>query len=214
METISNISKTYPLVSDTSVQNVAYALAEYLDLKKNMITQTMRIKNGYSVQCKGDATAEWTKYVGMDAALSVQLLQNNDTLEVNIGFDKWMEKLGLATLGAIVFQPLLITAGIGALRQATLPSEIFSFIENYLNVEPIKSSYDQYTDFFTRSNSATTSQETVTCAHCGTQNRIDAIYCKGCGEELAQKELKCPTCGEILDGDEAFCPHCGNKLID
>lgn len=210
MDLISNIKKTYPMVSDVSVQNVAYALAEYLDLKKNMITQTMRMKNGYSVQCKGDATAEWTKYIGMDAALSIQLIQENDTLEVSIGFDKWMEKLGIAALGAIIFQPLLITSGIGALRQATLPSEIFSFVEEYLGVEPLSYTYDQQTDLFTRSKS----EDVVVCEHCGTTNRVGAIFCKSCGESLAKEEIVCPSCGEVLDGDEAFCPRCGNKLID
>ena len=206
-----NISKTYPMVSEASVQNVAYALAEYLDLKKNMITQTMRIKNGYSVQCKGDATAEWTKYIGMDAALSIQLLQEGDTLEVTIGFDKWMEKLGIAALGLIVFQPLLITSGIGALRQATLPNDIFIFIEDYLGVEPIRSSFERSADVFTRSAGG---EEHIICEHCGTTNRVGALYCKSCGEELVKKEITCPSCGELLDGDEAFCPRCGNKLID
>ena len=63
-------TRTYILPYDSSAQSVAYALAEYLDVEKNMITQTMRTRNGYTVQCKGDATAEWTKYIGMDSPSS------------------------------------------------------------------------------------------------------------------------------------------------
>ena len=197
-----DITKTYPMDVDTSAQNVAYALAEFLDLKKNMITQTMRVKNGYMIQCKGDANAEWTKYLGMDAAISVELIQSNDQLVVTIGFDKWMEKLGIAAAGAVLFQPLLITAGIGALRQATMPQEIFAFIEDYLNVMPIE-------EYATVERSINLD---MNCPHCGTANKAGAIYCKHCGEELIVKEKHCPTCDALLDGDEMFCPHCGSKL--
>jgi len=48
-----------------------------------------------------------------------------------------MEKLGIAAAGAVFFHPLILTAGIGALRQAALTDEIFTFIEDYLNVSPI-----------------------------------------------------------------------------
>ena len=125
--------RTYPLEKDVSTQAVAYALAEYLDLEKNMITQTVRNRNGYLIQCKGDASAEWTKYLGMDAAVSVRLSQADGILTVSISFEKWMEKLGIAAVGAVFLQPLLLTTGIGAIRQIMLPQEIFSFIENYLS---------------------------------------------------------------------------------
>ena len=95
--------RTYPLDKEVSTQAVAYALAEYLDLEKNMITQTVRNRNGYLIQCKGDASAEWTRYLGMDAAVSVRLTQQDDSLVVGIGFERWIEKLGIAAVGAVFF---------------------------------------------------------------------------------------------------------------
>ncbi len=196
-----DLTKTYFLSGETA-QSTAYALAEYLDVEKNMITQTMRTRNGYTVQCKGDASAEWTKYLGMDVAVSVNLTQDEDRLIVNIGTEKWAEKIGMAAVGSIFFQPLVLTAGIGALRQAALPTDIFNFIGTFLGSDPI----------IERTTPEPELEKNI-CPYCGTENRIGAIFCKACGQKLEEeKEAYCPDCGGPLDGDEAFCPYCGRAL--
>ena len=198
--------RTYPLEKDVSTQAVAYALAEYLDLEKNMITQTVRNRNGYLIQCKGDASAEWTKYLGMDAAVSVRLSKADNILTVSISFEKWMEKLGIAAVGAIFLQPLLLTTGIGAIRQIMLPQEIFSFIENYLYPDGVVPQPERY-------HEEEPAEEDV-CPVCGARVRPGAIFCTSCGANLeeANKEKSCPVCGAPLKGDEVFCPKCGHHL--
>lgn len=203
MELENKITKKYPR-NDQSAQNAAYALAEFLDVKKDMITQTMRVRNGYLIQCRGDAAAEWTKYLGMDAALCVEFIQNDDMLEVTVGFERWMEKLGIAAAGAVFFHPLILTAGIGALRSASLTQDIFTFIEEFLGAAPVAEEPE-----FTRTAPV---QEKRICPFCGTENREDAVFCKACGSKLEKEEKHCPSCGALLDGDEAFCPSCGTKL--
>lgn len=203
MELDNRITKTYPRGTE-SAQNAAYALAEFLDVKKDMITQTMRVRNGYLIQCRGDAAAEWTKYLGMDAALCVEFIQNADTLEVTVGFERWMEKLGLAAAGAIFFHPLILTAGIGALRSATLTQDIFSFIEEFLGASPVPEE-----PVFER-----TAPQPVKriCPHCGAENREDALFCKACGNKIEIEEKHCPHCDALLEGDEVFCSICGGKI--
>ena len=199
----NEVSRTYPLTEE-SAQSVAYALAEYLDVKKNMITQTMRVRNGYKVQCKGDAAAEWTKYLGMDAVVAIEMLQVNNHLSVTIGFEKWAEKLGIAAIGAVIFHPLVLTAGIGALRQATLTQDIFNFIGEFLGADPIREEPEPTVE--------KTVINTVVCPKCGTENKADSAFCKTCGSSLAVKKICCPQCGAEMDGDETFCPKCGAKL--
>ena len=199
------LSKTYPL-HNASVQNVAYALSEYLDTKKNMITQTMRTRNGYLVQCKGDANADWTKYIGLDASVDIKLIPMEKDLIVEITTGKWLEKLGIAAAGAILFQPLLITSGIGAIRQMALPDEIFSFISDYLGEEPVTRSVEE--------------EEARICPKCGTANSMNAKFCSQCGEAFAEPQPEpktepvCPQCGTPLKGSEKFCSNCGKKLSD
>lgn len=208
MDIGNKVTRTYPRTSE-SAQSAAYALAEYLDVKKNMITQTMRTRSGYTIQCRGDAGAEWTKYLGMDAALAVDFEQDDATMKVTIGFEKWAEKLGIAAAGAVFFHPLILTAGIGALRQATMTDEIFSFIEDYLGVEPIVRE-EIKEESVTRVQPA--EAEKNLCPYCGTENRIGALYCKACGSKMVKEKTYCPHCNGELDGDEVFCPYCGEKL--
>lgn len=193
--------KTYELGSE-SAQTVGYALAEYLDRSKNMVTQTMRTKNGYLIQCKGDVSAEWTKYLGMDAALSIDLAQSFNELKVTVTLDKWMEKVGIAAVGAFVLHPLLLTAGIGAIRQMTLIQEVFDFIAETVGSESVED--------IAAERSANV--DSIICPECGMVNKAGAKFCKACGLPLQKKEVRCPNCDEVLDGDEYFCPHCGTKL--
>ena len=208
MEFGKELSRTYRL-GNTSVQNVAYALSEFLDTSKNMITQTMRTKNGYTVQCKGDANAEWTRYIGLDAAVTINLIPMSGDLIVEIGTGQWVEKLGIAAVGSIFFSPLLITSCLGALRQVALPNEIFDFIGKYLGTEPVDVS---------RSAAA----DKKVCPECGKENDPDAKFCARCGAKFEEPEevpftagpTVCPVCGKALNGDETFCPACGKKLAD
>ena len=205
MDLGNELKRLYILDRNESAQTVAYAVQEYLDRKKNMITQTMRTRNGYTVQCRGDAAAEWTKYLGLDAAVAVCMEQMGDRLSVTITTEKWMEKLGTAAIG-IFFQPLLLTTGIGALRQMALPMDIFNFIEDYLHTVPITDTAPQEEPLRNEV------PQTAFCPHCGSENRIGAIFCKNCGEKMEKEKTQCPECGETLDGDELFCPRCGTKL--
>lgn len=210
METIiKDMERKYPLPAGSTAQSVAYALTEFLDVKKNMITQMMRTKSGYVIQCKGDAEAEWTKYIGADVALSITLEQAEDELKVTIGFERWLEKLGIAALGALFLHPLLLTAGVGALRQITLPQDIYNFIESSLHVEPITETAERITP-----EPEEITPAYVICPHCGAENRAEAVYCKECGREIldGEEEHRCPHCDALLDGDEKFCPYCGSDL--
>lgn len=200
--------KVYPSAGH-SAQDMAYALAKYLDTEKHLITQIMRQRDGYLVQCRGDAQAEWTKYLGLDAAVSVRLTEEGDNLAVTVYADKWVEKAGLAVAG-LFFHPLMATAGVGALRQFTLFDDIFDYVEDFLGTAPIESSS---ANPFTSSPHPSSAGAGIVCPHCGTLNKPGNHFCKSCGADLSQTERRtCPHCGAQLDGDEEFCPKCGQKL--
>ncbi len=119
--------KVYP-ANGQNVQDVAYELAKYLDNDKHLITQTMRTSDGYLVQCKGDASMEWTKYLGMDAAVSTRLSVEGNNLRVTVRAEKWVEKAGIAALG-VFFAPLLVTSG-----SSTLSAAIWGVIRSKVRV--------------------------------------------------------------------------------
>ena len=57
----------------------------------------------------------------------------------------------------------------------------------------------------------------MTCAHCGTQLKVDAKACTNCGKDPHPPAVvkstgeggKCKKCGDPLDKDQKFCDKCG-----
>lgn len=204
--------KLYP-ANGRSAQDTAYALAKYLDTDKHMITQIMRTRQGYLVQCKGDANMEWTKYVGMDAAVSIRINEEDANLRISVAAEKWVEKAGFAALG-IVFSPLLVTAGLGAVRQFGLFDDIFRFLDSYIGAEPLETTTSNpFTGKNAKDADSTVNSDSVTCPSCGALNKPDAKFCRKCGKPMQiSGEKHCPNCGEVVDEDDSFCPNCGQKL--
>lgn len=158
-------------LGEMSPEAVGTALEQYLTGAQNLMTQRIDAENRIILQCTGDG-AQWKKYLGLDAALTVDLSVQGNVLTVAIGNAKWIDKAGVAAVGAILFSPLLITAGIGALRQTTLPDEIFRFIETRLHLARSTS--------YTRSQTATG----PVCPGCGHVSRIGDVFCSKCGTKL------------------------------
>lgn len=64
-----------------------------------------------------------------------------------------------------------------------------------------------------------TTEQKITCPHCGKQTSTESGFCDECGLELATQALKPVTAaqvmasGEITEGeDRTTCPYCGHKL--
>ena len=53
----------------------------------------------------------WRNYVGMATSLNVLFHQSGDTLTVEIGAGKWIDKAAVGTVSMFVLWPLAVTAG-------------------------------------------------------------------------------------------------------
>jgi hypothetical protein len=69
----------------------------------------------------------WRDYLGMSTALNIVFRHSNDTLTVEIGDGKWVDKVAVGAVGFLL-PPLIITAGFGAWEQAKMPEKVFDFI--------------------------------------------------------------------------------------
>jgi hypothetical protein len=74
----------------------------------------------------------WRDLVGMATSLNILFHHNNDTLTVEIGAGKWVDKAAVGTVSLFILWPLAITAGMGAWEQMKMPDKIFDFIGNRL----------------------------------------------------------------------------------
>ena len=98
--------------SGVNALDVAQALASFFEDKKGLLSEVLETPQGVIVQAKSKDA--WKKFVGMDNSLQVQFIEQGDSMVVNVGAGKWIDKAGAAAVGAVVFAPLLITAAIGA----------------------------------------------------------------------------------------------------
>lgn len=75
----------------------------------------------------------WRDFVGMATSLNVAFHQGeDDTLTVEIGAGKWVDKAAVGAVSLLILWPLAISAGFGAWEQMKMPDNIFDYIGSRL----------------------------------------------------------------------------------
>lgn len=74
----------------------------------------------------------WRDLVGMATSLNIVFHTGEDTLTVEIGAGKWLDKAAVGTVSLLILWPLAITAGMGAWEQMKLPDRIFDYVGSRL----------------------------------------------------------------------------------
>jgi hypothetical protein len=74
----------------------------------------------------------WRDFVGMGTSLNIVFHQAADSLTVEIGAGKWIDKAAVGTVSMFILWPLAVTAGFGAWEQAKMPTMIFDYIGSRL----------------------------------------------------------------------------------
>lgn len=193
-------AKVFRMGGGLTLEDVAHALEDFLRTQKRLETEGVsQSETSYFIQAR--QTEGWKKFMGLDQAIQVRLSVYNDLLTVDLGAGRWVDKLGAATVGYIVFAPLLLTAAIGAISQERLPQEIFDFVRRYTFLgKPL--------DMDSCRESG--AQAGARCAACGAALPEGARFCPGCGKPAARV---CPVCGAApAAADAKFCANCGAPL--
>jgi ribosomal protein L37E len=95
-------------------------------------SQQMKTENGgelLQIKKRGG----WRDFVGMATSLNIVFYQSGDTLTVQIGSGKWVDKAAVGTISLFILWPLAITAGFGAWEQMKMPEKIFDYIGSRLH---------------------------------------------------------------------------------
>jgi len=74
----------------------------------------------------------WRDLVGMATSLNIVFHTGEETLTVEIGAGKWVDKAAVGTVSLLILWPLAITAGMGAWEQMKLPEKIFDYVGSRL----------------------------------------------------------------------------------
>lgn len=99
------------------------------------------IAQGYQAQQFGDQQqrlvqlkkgGDFEAIIGMQAALTVTLQKTAGGTLAMIGQQKWLDKAAVGAVGIValpVLWPLALTAGVGALRQASLSNQVLNMVD-------------------------------------------------------------------------------------
>jgi hypothetical protein len=210
--------------------------------------ERMFISEGYQVQHFGNSDqmnvqmrkgGDFVAIIGMQTALTVTMQRSPRGMLAIIGQQKWADKAVVGAVGLVaapVLWPLMITAGVGALQQANLGTQVMNALDMLIreqnpNVQfgPIppemRPQYGQpgaphaypppLWQRWTSWARPWAPFNRVICANCQTANEVGDSYCMQCGHALTSPEAPkklCPNCGAEMKPEAAFCTKCGTSL--
>ena len=118
-------SRHYACPQSAATQLIA-DLKRWLDGEGFALQQMNTDGEGVLLQIK--KRGNWRDFVGMSTSLNVVFYQAKDTLTVEIGAAKWIDKAAVGAVGCFVLWPLAIPAAYGAWEQMKMPERIFKYI--------------------------------------------------------------------------------------
>lgn len=202
-------ARIFQLGDSITLADVAHGLEDYFVRHKNMEAEgVFQGEDAYFIQAR--QREDWKKFVGMDKAVQVRLTVRQGSLTVDVGAGRWVDKLGAATVGYLIFTPLLVTAAIGALGQEQLPRDIFDFVERFIILRggPIPGFADAPAPTCDR---PAAEPAAAACQSCHAPLPQGARFCAQCGQPVPAPKT-CPQCHAQVPDGARFCSACGEPL--
>ena len=96
---------------------------------------TQQISNADQVMVQLKKGGDIESLLGMQASLSVTLQRTGGGVMVATGQQKWIDKAAVGVAGIAIppLWPLLLTAGFGAFRQASLATQVLNIIDGLIH---------------------------------------------------------------------------------
>ncbi len=155
--------------------------------------------------------------IGLQAALSVILQHTSGGTIAMIGQQKWLDKAAVGAVGLVaapVLWPLMITAGAGAIRQASLGNQILNVVDGLIRQQypsvrvgpvPVHIMPQLQRQWAPQP----VAKRQLRCSSCNTPYEEGDTFCSGCGRSLAPQKTLCPNCKTEIKPGLTFCPNCG-----
>ena len=184
-------------------------------------TQQIGGKDQVLVQIKkgGDLEA----LVGLQAALSLTIQRTGGGTLAMIGQQKWLDKAAVGTIGIIGFAflwPLAITAGAGALRQASLGNQVLNIVDRLVrqqrpNVQmgPVPAQFMPQMQQQWGTPPGYGQQVPVYTPPAQQQPQTPPMYTPPQPmSQAAPAQLRCTNCNTPYEQGDTFCSGCGHSL--
>jgi hypothetical protein len=159
--------------------------------------------------------------IGMQAALSLTLQKTSGGVLAMIGQQRWVDKAAVGAVGIVAMPflwPLAITAGVGALRQASLGNQVLNMVDGLVrqqvpeaqagpvpyNMMPQVQQHYAPTPVYTPSQPAP--------AYAPPQPAPQPAYRPQTVPAPAAPQLRCSHCNTPYEPGDTFCTGCGRSL--
>jgi hypothetical protein len=142
-----NMSTRFYNTRDIDLERLALDLENILRAQGY---QTQQLGSGEQKMVQLRKGSDLEKFLGLQAALTVVFQRTAGGLTVTTGQHQWVDKavVGVAGMAIPPLWPLLFTAGLGALRQASLGGEVMNIVDGLIRQQqPGVQSWPPYPPF-------------------------------------------------------------------
>ncbi|MBE3559018.1 MAG: zinc-ribbon domain-containing protein [Ktedonobacteraceae bacterium] len=158
--------------------------------------------------------------LGMQAALTLTLQSVPNGIIAVVGQQQWLDKAAVGAIGMLVFWPLIITAGAGALRQATIEGELLSLLDTVVSkqradvhIGPVPPQMQGFVPPQPGPRGPfAPGRGPQPPFSPGWPGWPGAQQWPPQGAPVAGTGKQCASCGEINEADDRFCSRCGKPL--
>lgn len=194
--------------------------------------QQVGSNNQMMVQLKKGSDFE--ALIGLQAALSVILQRSGGGVIAMIGQQKWVDKAAIGAVGLIaapILWPLMLTAGAGAIRQASLGNQVLNVVDGLVRqqrpavqlgpipVQIMPQLQQQWAPpplpqpqapYYVPSGT----QVVISAAQPASLPGPTRLRCPSCNTPYEPGDTFCSGCGHPLIPPKTICPNCGSELKD
>jgi hypothetical protein len=173
--------------------------------------------------------------IGMQAALSLTIQRTAGGVLAMVGSQKWLDKAAVGAVGIVAFPvlwPLALTAGAGALRQASLANQALNMVDGLVRqqrpgiqigpipVQIMPQVQQQYSPpqvpYYVPSQPVTVSPVPPPAlpapAPMPTAAPKTTLRCPNCNTPYEEGDTFCSGCGRSLKQSKTYCPNCHAEL--
>ncbi|MHB8598829.1 MAG: zinc-ribbon domain-containing protein [Ktedonobacteraceae bacterium] len=208
--------------------------------------ENMYRAQGYQVQQIGNTDqmmvqlkkgSDFEAIIGLQAALTVIIQRSGGGVLAMIGQQKWMDKAAVGAVGIIaapILWPLMITAGAGAIRQASLGNQVLNAVDNLVRqqnpgimigpvpVQIMPQIQQRWVppppQYLPPGQSVVVSlpppQPTVTYSPPQPVSPRTRMRCPSCNTPYEPGDTFCTGCGISLVPPKTYCPNCNAEVKD
>ena len=119
----------------TDALDITRLATDLENLYRSQGYHTQQISNSDQVMVQLKKGGDIESLLGMQASLSVTLQRTGGGVMVATGQQKWIDKAAVGVAGIAIppLWPLLLTAGFGAFRQASLATQVLNIIDGLIH---------------------------------------------------------------------------------